>query len=789
MATTFDHPNSFIAIFLFFCLIQITFSNPLSDDSDHPMTFIVHMTKQHKPLLFTSQFHWYNSIIKSLPISRHPSMLLYTYERVANGFAVSLTPSQAAKLEDIPGVLSVMPDEAQELHITHTYRFLGLSPDSGLWPSSNYGEDIIIGVFDTGIWPEHRSFSDAGLSPVPSSWKGTCETWNDFPASSCNRKIIGARSFLAGHYMSNLAGSTLNLSAITNSPRDTYGHGTHTTSTAAGSVVSNASFYGYAKGEAIGIATKARIAVYKVCATKKVCRVADILAGMDQAVADGVDIISMSLSGGTKPYYRDNIAIATFGAMQHGILVSVSGGNQGPTRSTVNHLPPWVLTVGASSVDREFRADVVLGDNRTFLGASLYPGPFFPFTDQYELVYGGDFGNVFCKVGQFNKQDQLAGKIIVCEQGDTSSSDMAYAVANVTGRGAIILNNRKYGEELRAEQHRWPATRVSMTDGNEIKRYLQSSENPTANILFRGTVNGSTFPPAPKVATFSSRGPNPLTPQILKPDVIAPGLNILAAWTNATGPRGGNDPRRVEFNVISGTSMACPHVSGISALLKKAYPSWSPAAIKSALMTTAYNLDNSGQRLKDLATGKTSTPFAHGSGHVDPSRALDPGLIYDMSVTDYVGFLCSIGYSSKLISIFFTQTVSPKICEETYAALGARVTPGDLNLPSFSVVFKNDQVETVKYRRTVTNVGTNVDAVYSATGVQPAGVKITVSPKKLVFDANNLTQTYEITFSPTGGHGKLARFGWIQWSDGIHSVRSTIAFSWVRATTDNVASI
>ncbi|EXB36979.1 Subtilisin-like protease [Morus notabilis] len=789
MAITFDHPYSFITIFLFFCLIPITFSNPLSDDSDHPMTFIVHMAKQHKPLLFTSQFHWYNSIIKSLPHSRHPSRLLYTYERVANGFAVSLTPSQAAELENIPGVLSVMPDEAQELHITHTYRFLGLSSDSGLWPSSNYGEDIIIGILDTGIWPEHRSFSDAGLSPVPSSWKGTCETWNDFPATSCNRKIIGARSFLAGHYMSNLVGSTLNLSAITNSPRDTDGHGTHTTSTAAGSVVSNASFYKFAKGKAIGIATKARVAVYKVCATRKVCRVADILAGMDQAVADGVDIISMSISGGTKPYHQDNIAIATFGAMKNGILVSASGGNKGPTRSTVNHLPPWVLTVGASSVDREFVASVILGTGRPYAGTSLYPGPRFPFLSRYELVHGGDFGNPFCKVGEFNKQDQLVDKIIVCEQDwDTSSRDSAYAVANVSGRGAIIVNNRKHGEELLAEPHRWPATRVAMSDGYKIMKYLRS-ENPTATINFYGTWIAGEYPiTAPEVASFSSRGPNPLTPQILKPDVIAPGLNILAAWSNAIGPWGDDDPRRVEFNIISGTSMACAHVSGISALLKKVYPTWSPAAIKSALMTTAYDLDNDGQRLRDLA-GKRSTPFAHGSGHVDPSRALDPGLIYDMNVTDYVGFLCSIGYDSTLISKFFTETISSNICEETYAALGGRVTPGDLNVPSFSAVFENG-VETVKYRRTVTNVGTNVDAVYSATAVAPEGTKITISPNRLVFDANNPTQTYEITFSSTGGNrDKLATFGWIQWSDGIHSVRSTIACSWVRTTTDYVASM
>lgn len=744
------------------------------------------MAKQQKPLLFTSHRHWYNSIIQSLPHSHHPSrQLLYTYEKAASGFAVTLTRSQAEKLQDIAGVLSVTADEDHELDITHTYQFLGLSSNSegNLWSSSNYGEDMIIGVVDSGIWPEHRSFSDEGLSPIPTTWKGTCETSSDFPASSCNRKIIGARVFLKGYYVSNLVTSTSNLSTSTNSPRDISGHGTHTASTAAGSMVSNASFYKYANGEAIGVATKARIAVYKVCAVKS-CKISDMLAGIDQAITDGVDIISMSISGGNKPYHRDNLAIATFGAMRHGILVSVSAGNKGPARSTVNHLPPWELTTGASSIDREFRADVVLGDYRTFLGASLYPGPFFPFTDRYKLVYAGNFGNTFCEIGRFRNQNQLAGKIVVCDQGGVSGIDMAFAVYNVSGHGTIIVNNKKFGEELRAEQHFNPATRVGMTDGDEIIRYILSSENPSANILFRGTViNGSTSPPAPKVATFSSRGPNPITPQILKPDVIAPGLNILAAWTGATGPRGDSDPRRVEFNIISGTSMACPHVSGITALLKKVHPTWSSAAIKSALMTTAYNVDNTRQRLKDLATGKKSTPFAHGSGHVDPNRALDPGLVYDMSVTDYVGFLCSIGYTSTMISVFFPHNVSSNICAETYAMLGGRMTPGDLNLPSFSVVFSKE-VETVTYKRSVTNVGTNVDAVYTATGATQKGVKITVTPKKLVFNANNLTQTYEITFSSIGGYGKKARSGWIQWSDGTHRVKSTIVFSWAKKTVD-----
>lgn len=435
--------------------------------------------------------------------------------------------------------------------------------------------------------------------------------------------------------------------------------------------------------------------------------------------------------------------------------------------------------VGASSINREFRADVVLGDSRTFMGASLYADLTLPY-DRYQLVYAGDFWNFFCKEGGFNNPNQLAGKIIVCEdKGNVSTFEKAAAVDGVHGIGLVITNMEETGEELRAEPYPKPGVRVSYNDGNQIKQYIRSSQNPTATILFQGTIIGTV---APKVAAFSGRGPNPLTPQILKPDVIAPGLNIIAGWTQAAGPWGDCDPRHVEFNIISGTSMACPHVSGVAALLKKAYPDWSSAAIKSALMTTAYSPDIPGQSIKDLATGTDSTPFSHGVGHVDPNRALDPGLVYDMGVFDYIWFLCSIGYNYQKIRMLLREPVSPNICAGTF------VTPGDLNLPSFSVVF-NNQVKTVRYKRTVKNVGSNVNATYAANWHAPEGTRIDVVPKSLVFNSDNPKQMYEITFSSNGGSDHSPRFGWIEWLDETHRVRSTIAFSWTTTTTDSLVSI
>ncbi|KAJ6415817.1 hypothetical protein OIU84_004584 [Salix udensis] len=246
-------PLSFLHCLLFFLL---TLSTQSSSSSDHPQTFIIHVTKSHKPSLFSSHHDWYTSIIRSLPPSPHPAKLLYNYNHAIHGFSAHLTATQVEKLRRVPGILSVIPDQIRQLHTTHTPAFLGLSESSGLWQNSGYGDGVIIGVLDTGIWPEHCSLSDSGLSDVPSTWKGICETGPDFPASSCNKKLIGARAFNKG-YISH-RGRLIDESKESASPRDTEGHGTHTSTTAAGSSVHNASLFEYASGEARGMASKSK---------------------------------------------------------------------------------------------------------------------------------------------------------------------------------------------------------------------------------------------------------------------------------------------------------------------------------------------------------------------------------------------------------------------------------------------------------------------------------------------------------------------------------------------------
>ncbi|KAI3846272.1 hypothetical protein MKW92_026205 [Papaver armeniacum] len=522
------------------------------------------------------------------------------------------------------------------------------------------------------------------------------------------------------------------------------------------------------------MATKARIAAYKICWSDG-CAAADILAAIDQAVADGVDVISLSVGSRIqRPYYQDSTAIGTFGAAMKGVLVSASAGNSGPSPLTVTNAAPWIFTVGASTIDREFPCNVILGNGKVVRGASLYSGKPLEKSNT-DLVFAGDIGSIFCKEGELNST-AAAGKIVLCYVGGGNErASKGNAVKIAGGVGIIIADSLLRGEELTADSHIIPGTTVTFEDANEIIiDYIGTQPKPTASFDFKGTIIGSS-PSAPKVAALSSRGPNFITREILKPDVIAPGVNILAAWTGAVGPTDLEvDKRRVEFNIISGTSMSCPHVSGLAAMLRKAYPNWSPAAIKSALMTTSYNLDNAGKIFTDLSTGTDSTPFQHGAGHVDPNKALNPGLVYDIQPSDYEAFLCSIGYNQTEISLFIQdKTVD---CSSNASVTG----PSDLNYPSFSVIFEPPNHSVVKHKRVVTNVGKPGDAIYRVQVNNPSSAEISVSPSILTFTASKQSLSYEITFTSLSKADNVTKteFGSIEWTDSIHVVRSPIALFW-----------
>nr|XP_016471794.1 PREDICTED: subtilisin-like protease SBT1.7 [Nicotiana tabacum] len=667
------------------------------------------------------------------------SRIIYSYRHVFNGFAARLSPDEVKALETKDGFISIRPQRVLRVQTTHTPSFLGLHQNLGLWNTSNYGEGVIIGLLDTGIYPEHPSFDDEGMPSPPAKWKGKCE----FNFTACNNKIIGARDF------SVFEGGT---------PLDENGHGTHTSSTAAGNFVDGANVFGSANGTAVGIAPRAHLAMYKVCNPSGQCSESDMLAAMDAAIDDGVDVISISIGGISGPFWDDNIALGAFSSMAKGILVSCSAGNEGPYNGTLSNEAPWILTVGASTIDREMKATVALGNGVQFDGESTYQPNDFPPTlvpIVYPALNSSYFGAFACSPESLTN---VEGKLVLCGTGGATAIAKGKPVKDAGAAGMILMNNDIEGYTIPAHDYVLPATRISYADAQNLIAYINSTSTPMASILFKGTVIGDKH--APTVAFFSSRGPNRASPGILKPDIIGPGFNILAAWPTSIE---NNTHTNLTFNMISGTSMACPHLAGIAALLKSAHPDWSPAAIKSAIMTSA-DLVNLGNKPIEDELHLPANVFEIGAGHVNPTRANDPGLIYDIQPQDYVPYLCGLNYTDQQVSAIFQKKVN---CTKS-------IPEAELNYPSFSIKLGS---ETQEYTRAVTNVG-EADSTYNVEILPPEGVEVTVSPSSLHFSEVKERMTYQVTFTRSAsGTGRNTNFvqGYLKWSSDKHIVRSPIA--------------
>ena len=754
----------------------------ISIASEDAATYVVHMDKAQTTALdnmLGDSKKWYESVMDSITEfsaeedggeeAASAPELLYSYETAITGFAARLSTKQLESLNKVEGFLSAIPDELLSLQTTYSPQFLGLKFGKGLLTSHNLANDVIIGFVDSGVWPEHPSFKDGGMTrQVPLRWKGVCEEGTKFTTRNCNKKLIGARAFFKGY---EAAAGKIDEKSDFRSARDSIGHGTHTASTAAGHMIAGASLFGMASGIAAGMSCTARIAAYKACFANG-CATSDVLAAIDQAVVDGVDVLSLSIGGSLKPYYADLMAIASLGAVQHGVFVAAAAGNSGPYSSTVVNSAPWMMTVAASTTDRIFPATVNLGNGESFDGESLYSGT--SSTDQLPFVYSESVGGErakYCISGTLSP-DLVKGKIVVCERGMNKGVEKGQAVKMAGGAGMLLLNTESQGEELRAEPHVLPAAALGASAAKSIRNYIKS-ENPTASIVFKGTTLGK---PAPVMASFSSRGPALVEPyNVIKPDVTAPGVNILAAWPQTVSPSNTKtDNRSVLFNVISGTSMSCPHVSGLAAIIKGAHQDWSPAAIKSALMTTAYTLDNTNSPIADIGSDTPSaTPFAYGSGHVDPERASNPGLVYDISYEDYLYYLCSIQYPSTELG---TLTGGNFSCPT-----GTVLQAGDLNYPSFAVLFDGSSLNnSATYKRTVTNVG-YATTTYVAQVHEPEGVSVIVEPKVLKFKQRGQKLSYKVNFVQLGEKSSSSdtSFGSLVWGASKYQVRSPIAVTWL----------
>ncbi|KAL3645044.1 hypothetical protein CASFOL_010224 [Castilleja foliolosa] len=698
---------------------------------------------------------------------------LLAFYTAFEGFAAQLSTFEVDVLKKSKQVMSVKPDRKLELHTTYSHKFLGLSPtrQEGAWVKSEFGRGSIIGLLDTGVWPESPSFDDQGMPPVPAKWKGICQEEKGFNASSCNRKLIGARYFSKGHRVASLKSSPDTVTEYV-SPRDSHGHGTHTASTAGGVTVARASVLGFGPGEARGMASGAHIAIYKVCWFSG-CYSSDILAAIDLAIRDGVDVLSLSLGGFPVPLYEDTIAIGSFRAMEHGISVICSAGNNGPVQNSVANEAPWITTIGASTLDRKFPAVVRLGNGKYLLGESMYPGQRLgPAEKELGLVYitDGDNGSEFCLRGTLPKA-KVKGKMVVCDRGLNGRAEKGQIVKEAGGAAMILVNTEINLEEDSVDAHVLPATLLGSDEANRLKEYINSTGRAKARIIFGGTVIGKSR--APAVAQFSSRGPSYTDPSILKPDMIAPGVNIIAAWPQNLGPSAlPEDTRRVNFTVMSGTSMACPHVSGLAALIRSAHPKWTPAAIKSALMTTADITDHIGNPIMD--GNERAGLFATGAGQVNPERAINPGLIYDLKPDNHVTHLCTLGYSKPdIFSITHRNVSCPDILRKNKGF--------SLNYPSFSVIFKRGDNRKMVQRR-VTNVG-KPNSIYSLEMKAPEGVSMRVRPRRLVFKRMNQTLGYRVWFvSKKGRETNNTRFGQghMAWVDKSCSyrVQSPISVTW-----------
>ncbi|KAA8528520.1 hypothetical protein F0562_035875 [Nyssa sinensis] len=723
-------------------------------------TYIVHMDKSQMPKAFASHQHWYSSTVDSIKSagptksSSHQSTpsLVYTYDNAFHGFSAVLSRDELETLKKSPGFVSAYSDRTVTLDTTHTFEFLSLNPVTGLWPASDYGKDVIVGVIDTGIWPESKSFNDYGMTEIPTRWKGKCEEGQDFNSSLCNLKLIGARSFNKGVMAANP-----NITISMNSPRDTAGHGTHTSSTAAGNYVEGVSQFGYALGTARGVAPRARVAMYKV-SWDEGSYASDVLAGMDQAVADGVDVISISMGFDDVPLYEDPIAIASFGAMENGVIVSSSAGNAGAFPGQLHNGIPWVLTVAAGSIDRWFAGTLTLGNGLTITGWTMFPA----------RAWVIDLPIIYNKTLSACNSTELLSKvpyaIIICDNTGSFYRQLTYVSTSNAAAGIFISD-----DIFEFSDFSYPGVVISQKDALAVINYVESGNKPTASMKFQQTIVGTK--PAPVVASYTSRGPAPSYPGIMKPDVMAPGSLVLAAWIpdDITGSIGSNIRLSSDYIMISGTSMACPHASGIAALLKGAHPEWSPAAIRSAMMTTASPADNTLNHIRDSGLDfKNASPLAMGAGQVDPNRALDPGLIYDATPQDYVNLLCYMNFTRNQI-LTITRSNSYNCSSPS----------PHLNYPSFIALYTNETgIIVQKFQRTVTNVGDGA-ATYKAKVSAPVGSVVTVWPETLTFEKKYEKQSYSLTIHYTSDKNGTETFGSLIWiEDGDkHAVRSPIVVS------------
>ncbi|MGI9330363.1 MAG: S8 family serine peptidase [Gammaproteobacteria bacterium] len=728
---------------------------------------------------------------------------LYSYRYAFNGFAARMTPLQAEKLRGQRGVAKVWEDRIRYLNTNDSSRFLGLlNGQDGLRIGEGLtGEDVVIAVIDSGITPEHPSFKDSRSAKKPKicrssfgentlvgiwlctkyrrkedrlvydapvGWTGACEAGDEdidrFTTRDCNNKLIGARFYIDGFLERNF----LDINEFI-SPRDADGHGTHIASTAAGNEV-RAKIAGQKIDEIIGIAPRARIAVYKACwlepgQTRGSCSTADLQRAIEDAVADGVDIINYSV-GSSDISISDPDDLALLAASDAGILSVVAAGNDGPTPESILSpaAAPWVLSVGNASrtgtrFERALQVDSpsdLAGDyviregvfTRTLESTGTIEGELVLVDDGVVSVSDDEVGTTFDACQTIENRNEVEGKIALVQRG---SCDFEVKFENAENAGAtavVVFNNTGGLLNMLVSPNTIgiPAVLISQSDGQLLLDELNRDEVIELQLLPDLVIENNAV--GNRVADSSARGPNAAALDILKPDLVAPGVDILAGQT----PDVANGFRGELYQYLTGTSMSVPHMAGLAALLKEARPDWSPAALRSALMTTA-------RQNVLLNDGETPAgPFDMGAGYVDPNLALNPGLIYEAGKDDYSAFNCGAGIPRS------TQAE----CDALVSA-GYSLDPSNLNLPSIAIA---ELALSKAVTRRVTNTG-DAPATFDVAVESPEGIDISVSPTSLTL-APGESAPYTASFSNVSSALNQWVSGALTWSDGTRQVRSPV---------------
>lgn len=689
-----------------------------------------------------------------------------TYQVVLNGFSADLTADQVGKLQTDKNVLGVFPDEIYHpTAAVPSTEFLGLGSvadgTGGVWDSlggtAGAGKGIVVGVVDTGISPENPAFAGSKLSTKVGSepylvgenvvykksdggtfvsQRVSGEQWSKQDYST---KLIGARYFNTG-----AAAAGFSFKTDYASPRDLEGHGSHTASTAAGNFGVSASVEGIDFGKISGVAPAAKVAAYKACyggpdplsTDDDICAGSDLLAAINAAVADGVDVINYSIGGGSATSVLQADDVAFLNAAAAGVFVSVSAGNDGPDAATADHASPWYTTVAASTIPTY--EGTVQWNGQQAVGASVTVFSQPEGKVSGNVVYAGEAAlagaapneAALCFLGTLDPA-KVAGKIVVCDRGTNARVEKSQAVGEAGGIGMVLVNVTP--GSLDNDFHSVPTVHIDAQYRDALLAYVKG--NPAATVTLVGDNVTGVATPTPQIAGFSSRGPMLADgSDVIKPDVSAPGVAILAATNNAKGSA-------PTFGFMSGTSMSSPHVAGLGALYLGKYPKATPAEVKSALMTTAYDLvDSKNQPVTD--------PFIQGAGHVDPTKYFNPGLLYLNGAADWQSYI------EGALGADYWEDVDP-------------TDPSDLNLASIGV-------GALAGSQTITRTVTAATAGTYTASVDVPGVDAVVTPASFTIEAGK-TQTFTIEFTNATAPVEEWATGSLTWTGADTTVRSPIA--------------